>query len=67
MSTWFDENLDRVAFRLELEELPNGGDRIVWHGLEDGQPVTFTKEPHTGFWRRAGVNTMRLLPVESQL
>ena len=63
MADGMEAEIDRVAFRLELVD----GDRLLWHGLEDGRPVTFDNEPYAGFWRRFGVGFLRLLPIESQL
>jgi putative cardiolipin synthase len=63
MTEFFDRELKSRAFRVELD---NDGD-LLWHGYEDGEPVTFDVEPHTGFWRRFGVGFLRLLPIESQL
>lgn len=62
MSAWFDENIEKVAFRLELKE-----GKILWHGVENGTPRTFTVEPYTSLWRRFSTGFMRLLPIESQL
>jgi putative cardiolipin synthase len=67
MGAWFDDNIEKTAFRLALEKGRDDVERIVWHGSEDGQPVKFTTEPYTGFWRRFGVGFMGLLPIESQL
>jgi putative cardiolipin synthase len=67
MGEWFDENIDRLAFRLEFKKDKNGTERIVWHGMEDGKPIVFDTDPYTGFWRRFGVGFMGLLPIESQL
>jgi len=67
MSTWFDENIEKVAFRLELKKGKSGSERILWHGLENGQPRTFTVEPYTSLWRRFTIGFLRLLPIESQL
>ena len=66
LAAWFDANIDKVAFRLELEK-ENGKERILWHGMEGGKAVTFDKEPHTGFWRRFSIWLLGLLPIESQL
>ena len=63
MSDHFEREIEKVAFRVELED--DGG--LLWHGYEDAKPVTFDVEPHTGFWRRFGVGFLRLLPIESQL
>jgi len=67
MSTWFDDNIEKVAFRLELKKEKSGSERILWHGLENGQPRTFTVEPYTSLWRRFTIGFLRLLPIESQL
>ena len=63
----FDDNIDEVAFRLTLENDEYGYGSLRWHGMVDGEPVTFEKDPHTTFWRRFGVGFMRLLPIESQI
>jgi len=62
MSTWFDENIEKFAFRLELQK-----GKLLWHGFEDGKPRTFTVEPYTSLWRRFTTGFMRLMPIESQL
>jgi len=67
MAGWFDDNIQRLAFRLELKTADNGYEQLLWHGLEEGEPVTYTQEPHTGFWRRLGIGFMSILPIESQL
>jgi putative cardiolipin synthase len=63
----FDQRIDEVAFRLTLEEDEQGYEQLRWHGLVDGEPVTFTADPYTSFWRRFGIGFMRLLPIESQI
>ncbi|MFO7688385.1 MAG: phospholipase D family protein [Desulfobacterales bacterium] len=67
MGAWFDDTIEKIAFRLELQKSRDNIERIVWHGFEDGQPVEFTTDPYTGFWKRFGVGFMGLLPIESQL
>ena len=67
MSTWFDENIEQVAFRLELKKGKSGSGKVLWHGFENGKPRTFTVDPYTSLWRRFGVSLMSLLPIESQL
>jgi len=67
MGSWFDQNIGKIAFRLELKQRANGTEQILWHGLENGKPVVFTVDPHTSFWRRVGIGIMSLLPIESQL
>jgi putative cardiolipin synthase len=66
MSDWFDQNIEQVAFRLELKK-ESGTEKILWHGLVNGKQQTFDVDPYTGFWRRFGIGFMRLLPIESQL
>lgn len=61
------DNMDKErVFSLHLETI-DGSEQIVWEGLEDGQPVRYTTDPHTGFWKRLWVNIMSWLPIESQL
>ena len=67
MGDWFDQNIDRVAFRLELQKNDAGSEKLLWHGLVDGKPQVFDVEPYTGFWRRLGIAFMSLWPIESQL
>jgi putative cardiolipin synthase len=67
MADWFDQNVARLAFRLVLETDENGNDKIVWHGREDGEQVTYVRDPHTGFWARFFIGFLRFLPIESQL
>ena len=63
----FDRNVEKDAFRLELKKERDGSDRIVWHGLVDGEQKVFNVEPHTGFWQRFWVDLLKILPIESQL
>ena len=67
MAVWFDENIDQLAFRLELKREHDGYERLYWHGWEDGKPVVYNQEPHTGFWRRFGISFLSMFPIESQL
>lgn len=63
MAKGLDQEIDRIAFRLELGE----GGNLLWHGYYDGEAVTFDVDPYTGFWQRFGIGLLRLLPIESQL
>jgi putative cardiolipin synthase len=67
MAKWFEENIEQVAFRLELKKDENGYERLLWHGWEKGKPVVYTREPHTGFWYRFGIGLLSIWPIESQL
>ena len=67
MSERFHKNIEQVAFRSELKEDKNGHEQLLWHGWENGEPMVYTHEPHTGFWRRFGIDFMSIWPIESQL
>jgi putative cardiolipin synthase len=67
MRTWFDQSIEKVAFRLELVKNDNGTESIRWHGMVDETMETFDVDPYTGFWMRLGIGMMRFLPIESQL
>jgi cardiolipin synthase C len=67
MSDRFDKNIKQIAFRLELKKDESGHELLLWHGWENGKPVVYTHEPHTGFWRRFGIGFMSIWPIESQL
>ena len=67
MTSWFEENIEQLAFRLELKKDENGYERLYWHGWEAGKQVVYTHEPHAGFWRRFGISFMSIWPIESQL
>lgn len=67
MGEWFDENIETVAFRLELVVDEDGSEKLLWHGLDDGKQQVFSTDPYAGFWRRFGIGFLSLLPIESQL
>ncbi len=67
MGDWFDQNIERVAFRLELVTGRNGHEQILWHGLDHGERRVFDVDPYSGFWQRFGIDFMSILPIESQL
>jgi len=67
MGEWFDQNVGKIAFRLELKKEENGAETLLWHGLVDGRPQTLTADPYTGFWKRLGIRFLGILPIESQL
>ena len=67
MAKEFEEVIESGVFRLELVTDDEDNEYILWHGYEDGAPVTFEVEPYTSIWRRMGVNFMRVMPIESQL
>jgi len=67
MGDWFDRNIGKVAFRLELKKEDNGSETLLWHGIVDGTPQTLDVDPYTGFWKRFGIGFLGILPIESQL
>lgn len=67
LAAFVDEEIEKLAFRLELKSAPDDLQYIVWSGVLDGKETMFTTEPYTGFWQRFTVGLMRLLPIESQL
>ena len=67
MANWFDDNIEEMAFLLELKKDEKGLERIYWHGLENGEQRVFLVDPYTGFLRRFGIGFLSLLPIESQL
>jgi putative cardiolipin synthase len=67
MAEWFDQNIDKIAFRLELIKDEFGYEQILWHGFEGGKEVTYKKEPYTGFWTRFGIGFLKILPIDKFL
>jgi putative cardiolipin synthase len=67
MAQWFEENIEQLAFRLELKKDEDGYERLYWHGWEEGKQIVYSQEPHAGFWRRFGVSFLSIWPIESQL
>jgi putative cardiolipin synthase len=67
MAEEFDQIIETGAFRLELVTDQDDNEYIHWHGIENGEKVTYEVDPHTSFWRRMGVGIMRVMPIESQL
>jgi len=63
----FDNNIEKVAFKVELRTNTNGRESLRWSGLEDGREVEYDSEPYVGRGARAAVWFIRLLPVESLL
>ncbi len=53
-----------VSYQLMLDK---SGKEIRWQGIENGQKMRYTKEPHAGVWRNIQNFFVSLLPVEDQL
>ncbi len=66
-SRHFHDNIEKVAFRVELVKDEEGLETMRWTGTEDGKEVVFYSEPYASFWKRLKVNLMRILPVDSML
>ena len=63
----FDQNVERVAFRVELITDEKGNESLRWVGKENGKEVVFDDEPYAGFWKKLGANLMRVLPLDAML
>jgi putative cardiolipin synthase len=63
----FDNKIEELAFRLELETVAKGNEQIRWHGVVDDEKQIFDVDPYTSFWKRFGVGFLRILPIESQI
>jgi len=67
LTSRFDNNIEQVAFRLELVKDDTGVERITWTGYVDGEKKVLTRDPYTSFWQRFVVGFLRLMPIESQI
>ncbi len=63
----FDRNIEKVAFTLEFNTAKNGSESVRWQLRKDDGEVVYNSEPFVGFWKKFGVELIRLLPVESLL
>jgi putative cardiolipin synthase len=63
----FDRYIDMLAFRVKLVTDENGNESMTWTGFVDGKQVVFDSEPYASFWKKLGVNLMRVLPVDAML
>lgn len=71
-SEHFDQYIDKIAFRVELvtdvNGNGNGNESMRWTGVDsNNNKVVFDTEPYAGFWKRLGVNMMRILPIDAML
>ncbi|WP_244851459.1 phospholipase D family protein [Caballeronia sp. SL2Y3] len=61
-------NIDRIAWRVELQDDGNGGTQMVWIDKDaDGKTTLLDSEPGVSALKRAGVWMLGILPIESQL
>jgi len=63
----FDQNIEKVAFRVELVTDAAGKESLRWTGQEDGEMVIYDAEPYAGFGKKLAVQIMRLIPVDFML
>ena len=63
----FDQNIEKVAFRVELVTDAAGKESLRWTGQEDGKMVIYDAEPYAGFGKKLAVQIMRLIPVDFML
>ncbi len=55
---WFDDNIDRIAYRLSLRN-----NVISWLDKSSGRTVALTKEPNTNWWGRSKSKVIGWLPI----
>ncbi len=67
LADWFDDEVGKHAYRLELRRRAWAPDRIEWVTVDGEQEIRLTKEPGTGFWQRLKLGLMSWLPFEDQL
>ncbi len=59
----FMDNIDKVAFRVELDDSGS----LRWKTNRAGRQIVLEDEPYAGFWTKISVWLIRQLPVESFL
>lgn len=61
-------NIDRIAWRVELQSNADGSQHVVWIDTDaNGAVTTLDSEPDVSTFRRATIWMLGLLPIESQL
>jgi putative cardiolipin synthase len=60
----FDKNINKFAFKVELETSDSGKESLLWRGIEDGKAVTYESEPYVGRGTKAAAWLIRWLPVD---
>lgn len=68
LGLWLDEATapDR-SFAPQLTEPGNPASPVIWHGLEDGQPVRYTDEPLASAWQQIAAGLLGVLIPEELL
>ena len=67
MSDIFDQDIDKVAFKLELVADDHEGEKIRWSKKGKENKEVFYHDPHTTLWQRFIISLLSILPIESQL
>lgn len=62
MANELEQSLANSSYHVSLKD-----DSLQWETLENGQPVTYTEEPHTKPWERTVVWMLSHLPIENLL
>ncbi len=62
-----EQNLDKIAWRLERVVDASGNARIAWNETSAGGTRQHLQEPQVSGWRKFSVWFLGLLPIESQL
>jgi putative cardiolipin synthase len=53
------------AYSVELR--PGSSSRLVWHTVENGQPVDYDREPARNTWHRVKARLLSFLPLDPEL
>jgi len=67
LASSIEQNLDKIAWRLERVVDASGNARIAWIETSPDGPRQLLREPEVSNWRRFSVWFLGLLPIESQL
>jgi len=60
----FDQNVNKFAFKVEMVTDDAGKESLRWHGINDGNAVTYDTEPYVGPGTKAAAWFIRWLPVD---
>lgn len=72
----FNKQIHQNSYQLRLtgkqmnpkeEQFDDDINQLIWLEHSDNGIIEHKVEPHVGFWRRLGVDLLRLLPIENQL
>jgi putative cardiolipin synthase len=67
LASSIEQNLDKIAWRLERVVDTSGNARIAWNETSSGGTQQHLQEPGVSGWRKFSVWFFGLLPIESQL